>query len=64
MIIPIKNVEDLQELNELVSLKNQVKVVRLRDKLSERSYHHDRNKILEPMTDAKKTSENLTETIT
>ena len=64
-MFPIKIVEDLQELNELVSLKNQVEVVRLRDKLGEQNYHHDWNKILEPMTDAfKNTSENLTKTIT
>ena len=32
MLFPIKNREDLQNLNELISLQNQVKTVRLQDK--------------------------------
>ena len=52
MMFPIKNVEDIQKLNELVLLQNQVQEVRLRDKLGEQNYHHDRNKLFEPMTDA------------
>ena len=35
MLFPIKNREDLEKLNELVSLQNQVKTVRLQDKLGE-----------------------------
>ena len=65
MLYPIKFIEGLQELNELVSLENQVKVVRLQDKLGEQNYHHDRNKLLEAMTDAiKNTSQDITKTIT
>ena len=64
MLYPIKNIEDLQKLNESVSLEEQVKVVRLQDKLGEQNYHHDRNKLLEPMTDAiKNTSQDITKTI-
>ena len=52
MLYPIENKEDLQELNELVSLENHVKVFRLQDNLGEENYHYDRDKLLEPMTDA------------
>ena len=31
MIFPIKNVEDLQKLNEAIALQNQVHEVRLQD---------------------------------
>ena len=65
MMFPIRNVEDLQNLNEAVSLQNQVKAVRLQDKLGERNYHEDAKKLFKPMTDAiKHTSDNLTKTIT
>ena len=33
MLYSIKNIEDLEKLNELVSLQDQVKAVRLQDKL-------------------------------
>ena len=61
-----KNVHELQKLNgdELVSLENQVKVLRLQDNLGEYKYHHDRNKLLEPMTVAiENTSQDITKTI-
>ena len=65
MLFPINNREDLQNLNELVSLQNQVNEVRLQDKLGEQNYHEDSKKIFKPMTDAmKSTSENLTKAIT
>ena len=35
MMFPIRNVEDLQKLNDAVSLQNEVKVVRLQEKLGE-----------------------------
>ena len=64
-MFPIRNVEDLQTLNEAVSLQNQVKAVRLRDKLGEQNYHEDAKKLFKPMTHAiKDTSNNLTKTIT
>ena len=65
MMFPIRNVEDLQNLNEAVSLQNQVKVIRLQDKLGEQNFHEDMTKVFEPLTDTlKKTSENITKTIT
>ena len=41
MLFSIKNVEDLQNFSELVSLQNQVNEVRLQDKLGEQNYHED-----------------------
>ena len=65
MMIPIRNTEDLQNLNEAVSLQNQVKVVRLQDKLGKQNFHENMTKLFEPLTDTlKKTSENITKTIT
>ena len=65
MLFPIRNVEDLQNLNEAVSLQNEVKVVRLQDKLGEQNFHEDMTKVFGPLTDTlKKTSENITKTIT
>ena len=45
MMFPIRNVEDLQNLNEAVPLQNQVEAVRLQDKLGEQNYHEDAKKI-------------------
>ena len=65
MLYPIGNVEDLQKVNELVCLENQVKVVRLQDKLGKQNFDEDMKKVFEPMTDAiKNNSENITKTIT
>ena len=44
MLYSIENVEDLQKLNELVSLQTQVNEVRLQDKLGEQNYHEDSKK--------------------
>ena len=64
-MFPIRNVEDLQNLNEAVSLQNQLKVVRLQDKLGKQSFHEDITEVFEPLTSTlKKTSENITKTIT
>ena len=65
MLYSIKNVEDLQKLNELVSLENLVQEVGLQDRLGEQSYHEDARKLFEPMTDElKNTSEKKTKTST
>ena len=65
MMFRIRNVEDLQDLNEAVSLQNQVKVVRLQDKLGKQNFHEDMDEVFEPLTNTlKKTSENITKTIT
>ena len=64
MIYSIKNIEDLKDLNELVSLQGQVKAVRLQDKLGEQNYHHKPEKLFEPVTKSiKDASEEVTKTI-
>ena len=65
MMFPIRDREDLEKLNELVSLQEQVKVVRLQDKLGEQNFHEDMKKVFEPVTKSlENTSENLTKAIT
>ena len=65
MKFPIRNVEDLQNLNEAISLQNQLKVFRLQDKLGKQNFHEDLTELFEPLTNTlKKTSENITKTIT
>ena len=65
MMFAINNREDLDKLNEAVSLQNEVKVVRLQNKLGEQNFHEDMKKVFEPMTDTlKKTSDNIAKTIT
>ena len=65
MMFPIKDREDLQKLNEVVSLQNEVKVVRLQNKLGEQNFHEDLTKVFEPLTNTlKKTSDNIAKTIT
>ena len=64
-MFPIKDGEDLQNLNELISLKNQVQEVRLQDKLGEQNYHEDAKKLFKPMTDEiNNTSEKISKTLT
>ena len=65
MMFPIKDREDLQKLNELVPLKDQVREVKLQDKLGEQNYHENANNLLKPMTDEiKNTSEKIMKTLT
>ena len=65
MMFPIRNVEDLKNLNEAVSLQEQVKIVRLQDKLGKQNFHEDWKEVLEPVTKSlDKTSENITKAIT
>ena len=65
MLFPIKNREDLEKLNELVSLQNKVKTVRLQDKLGEQNFHEDMKKVYEPLTNTiKNVSENISKTLT
>ena len=57
--------EDSEKLNELVSLENQVKVVRLQDKLGKQNFHEDMKKVFEPVTKSlENTSQDITKTIT
>ena len=46
MLYSIKNGEDLEKLEELASLQNQVKVVRLQDRLGEQNLHKNKRKRL------------------
>ena len=65
MLYSIKDREDLENLEELVALENQVKVVRLQDKLGKQNFHEDMKKVFEPVTKSlENTSENLTKAIT
>ena len=65
MMFPIRDRQDLKDLDEAVLLQNQVKTVRLQDKLGEQNYHEVAKKLFEPITDViKDTSDNLTKTIT
>ena len=64
MLFPIRNVEDLENLNELVLLQNQVKAVKLQDKLGKQKFHENIKKLYEPLTDTiKDVSENITKTL-
>ena len=65
MLYANKNIDDLENLNELVSLENQVKVVRLQDKLGKQNFHEDMKKVFEPVTKSlENTSQDITKTIT
>ena len=64
MLYSIKDREDLENLEELVSLENQVEVVRLQDKLGKQNFHEDMKEVFEPVTKSlQNTSENLTKAI-
>ena len=65
MLYSIKDREDLENLNELLLLQDQVKVVKLQDKLGEQNFLEDMKKVFEPVTKSlENTSENLTKAIT
>ena len=65
MLYSIQDREDLENLEELASLQNQVKVVRLQDKLGKQNLHEDMKKIFEPITKSlENTSQDTTKTIT
>ena len=65
MLYSIKDSEDLEILNELVSLQDQVKAVRLQDKLGKQNFHKDMKKLFEPVTKSlENTSQDITKTIT
>ena len=65
MVYPIKIRDDLENLNELVSLQNQVEELRLQASLGEHNFHENMKTLLEPVTDTiKNTSEDARKTIT
>ena len=47
MMFPIKVRQDLKELAELDILQNQVKLVRLQDKLGEQNFHEGMKNVIE-----------------
>ena len=49
MLYAIKNNDDSENLNELVTLQNQVKAVRLQDKLGKQTFHENMKKVFEPV---------------
>ena len=64
MLYSIKDREDLENLEEVVSLETQVKVVRLQDKLGKQNFHEDMEEVFEPVTKSlENTSEKLTKAI-
>ena len=64
MLFSIRDGEVLENLNELVSLNNQVKTVRLQDNLGKQNFQGYMKKVFEPMTDAiKSTSDDLAKTM-
>ena len=64
MLYAIKNVDDLENLNELVSLEGQVEAVRLQDRLGKQNFHEDIKKVFEPVTRTlEKTSQDITKTM-
>ena len=65
MLYPINNREDLQKLDEAVSLQNQVQEVRLQDKVGKQNFDENIKKVFEPVTKSlENISENLIKTIT
>ena len=61
----IKNVDDLELLEELVSLESQVEAVRFQDKLGKQNFHEDMKKTFEPVTKSlETTSQDIKKTIT
>ena len=65
MLYSIKNREYLENLNELASLQDQVKTIRLQDKLGKQNFHNDMKKVFEPITKSfENTSQDITKTIT
>ena len=65
MLYTIKNIDDLEKLNELVSLQDQVKAVRLQDKLGKQIFYENMKKVFQPVTKSlEKTYQDVTKTIT
>ena len=65
MLYSIKNVEDLKDLNELVSLQDQVKAVKLQDKLGAQNYYQKSEKLFQSITKSlENTSQDITKAIT
>ena len=64
MLFAINKREDLENFNELVSLQDQVKAVRLQDKLGKQNFHQDMQEVFEPVTKSiRDVSQDVTETM-
>ena len=64
MLYSIKDREDLENVEELVSLENQVKAVRLQDKLGKQNFQEDMKKVFESVTKSlENTSQDITKAI-
>ena len=64
MLFAKNNREDLENLNELVSLQDRVKAIRLQDKLGKQNFQEDMKKVFEPVTKTiKDVSEDVTKTM-
>ena len=65
MLFPIKNMGDLKNLDELATLQNHVKVVRLQDKLGKQNILEDMKKVFKLVTKSiKDVFEEITKTMT
>ena len=65
MLYSINDREDLENLEDLVSLENHVKAVRLQDKLGKQDFHEDMKKVFEPVTKSlENNSQEITKAIT
>ena len=61
----LKILEELEKLNEFVSLQNQVNEIRLKEKLGKQDFHGDMNRVFESVTKSNKgVSEEVTKTLT
>ena len=49
MLCSIKDREELEKLNKLVSLQNQVQEVRLQDKLGKQNYQYESKELIKPV---------------
>ena len=65
MSYSIKDIKELEKLNELVSLQNRVQEIRLQYKLGKQNIHEDMKKVFEPVSKSlENTSQDLTKTMT
>ena len=65
MFYSIKNEEDFENLNELISLQDQVKALGLQYQLGEQNFHEGMEKELDPVTETiRDVSEDVTRTET
>ena len=61
----MKNIEELEKLNELVPLQTQVQEVRLQDQLGKQNFHEDMKEVFERVSKPlENPSQNITKAIT